>query len=287
MLNKALFTLFALAAGAVILTGAWPGSVAPSAKKPPSAFLPQNVPLDPDVIGSSSSPKEFLDKACAALSVERTTWLKTTIRQTMTDAASTFVAEGFLQRGPDQCAHLEMEITANGQRAKLLIVSDGGVIATVKKLPHTTAEVVVTHLLPEGDATSTDDRAVKENNLNDTGCGGPAVLLEQLRQHLQDPRLQTGLLDGKPVIQIKGELNAVKLPAFASTSTPIRFAAIYLDAKTLWPHQIEWWGEQHAGQPILQIEFRDPELNRELSLEDCVRLFSYRPEGVLGTAEEQ
>jgi len=37
-------------------------------------------------------------------------------------------------------------------------------------------------------------------------------------------------------------------------------ACVYLDAKSLWPIQFEWWGmeKDHSLRRLLQVEFLDP-----------------------------
>jgi hypothetical protein len=244
MLNKALVMLLLLLAGSVVLVGGWTSLASPPAPLAESAFIPQVVELDADVLGSNVSASQLLEKALDRLKPERAPWMRTKIRQTMSDAKCRFSAAGFLQRGPGNCARLEMEVLSHGKRAKLLIVSDGHSVAEVKKIPDLPAVERVTQLAPD-------------------------------------------LLQGTPVIQIKGDFNAYKLPAFAVTSSPIRIACVYLDASTLWPVQLEWWGgeKNEVACLILKIEFSDPELNRELSFEECSRLFSYRPEGNVGTVE--
>ena len=66
----------------------------------------------------------------------------------------------------------------------------------------------------------------------------------------------------------------------ACSSLPVRLAYVYLNAKTLWPTRLEWWGidKTKTPRPILRIEFLDPEINHELTAAECARMFSYQPE---------
>ncbi len=90
---------------------------------------------------------------------------------------------------------------------------------------------------------------------------------------------QTGRLRGRPALRIHGR------PTTAWTVAPGTAAAdfcyLYLDAQTLWPSRVEWWaGDRHSNpRLLLEIEFRDPQLNRPLSLAECIHAFSYRPKG--------
>ncbi len=119
------------------------------------------------------------------------------------------------------------------------------------------------------------DATAREKRLAAKGCGGPHALLAQFRRRLNNGKLQTGLLDGKPVIQIRGNLQP------ADPKKPVRLGYAYLDAATLWPHRLEWWSPDNAkaSRPIVQIEFLEPEINHELSLEECARVFTYQPGG--------
>ena len=57
-----------------------------------------------------------------------------------------------------------------------------------------------------------------------------------------------------------------------------RQCRLYLEAPTLWPHRVEWWGplRANAGDALLlQMEFRDPIINQPLSAERCAREFGF------------
>jgi hypothetical protein len=278
MLNKALIVLSVLLVGAFVFGITRPDLFAPAPKPAETDFRAQTVELDPDVRAAAINPKRLLEQALERLAPERTIWLKTKIRQTMIDVKTSFTAEGTLQRGPGNAARLEMDIVTNGTSSRLLLVSDGKVLAEVKTFPNRPPIEQFTALQIEG------QKPPIPVDLNTHGCGGPVALLDQLRQRLHDAKLQTGLLHGVAVVQIKGDFNAEKLVAFANTSIPARSACVYLDAKTLWPIQFEWWGTEkdQSLRRLLQIEFPDPELNHELAAAECERLFSYRPQGNVG-----
>lgn len=283
MLNKALVVLSLLLVGAFVMGIAWPGSFAPPPKPAEPAFHPQTVDLDGRLGGAPLHAKQVLQKALEHLAPERTIWLKTKIRQTLTDTKTSFTAEGTLQRGPGNGARLEMDIVTNGKPSKLLLVSDGKLLAEVRTLPNRPPLEQITTLQSEG------QQPPIPVDLGPLGCGGPAVLLEQFRQRLHDAKLQTGLLRGVAVVQIKGDFDAEKLSALSTTSIPVRSACVYLDAKTLWPVQFEWWGmeKDQSLRRLLQVEFPDLDLNHELPAAECERLFSYRPQGNLGVVVQE
>jgi hypothetical protein len=171
-----------------------------------------------------------------------------------------------------------MDIITNGAPSKLLLISDGRVLAEVKTFPNRPPVESVVPLQPEA------QQPPIPVDLNLHGCGGPAALIDQLRQRLHDAKGLPGTLHGVAVLQIKGDFNADKLPVFANTSIPARVACVYLDAKTLWPIHFEWWGieRDQSQRRLLQIEFPEPELNHELPAAECERLFSYQRQGNVG-----
>ena len=279
MMTRILFLLSLVLGSTILLTGAWTGSLSNPPQQAEPAFVPQALPLEADIIGSGVDARQLLQKALEKLDPQRTAWLKTKIRQTMTDADSNFVAEGFLQRGPNHCAHLEMDIVTGGKQGRLLIVSDGEIIAQVSEVPGADPTTDVANFPNAVEGSPSKKLAVKEKFLCGKSCGGPGALLELLQPHLQNARLQTGILHKTPVIQIKGDLNANWASANVGTKTPVQQACVYLDAKTLWPQRIEWWGVDMTNSPrrVLCIEFLEPEFLRELSIDECVRMFSYKP----------
>ena len=276
MLTRLVFLFTVVLGSTILLPGAWTGSSTPIAQNPEVLFVPQIVALEADIIGSGVDATRLLEKALEKLGEPRTAWMKTKIRQTISDADSNFVAAGFLQRGPNHCARLEMNV---GKQGRLRVVSDGEVVAQVRNIPGKAPDVVVERF-PAASADSADHiSAAKEKYLCGKSCGGPAALLQQLHKHLHNAKLQTGLLQGKAVIQVKGEIDSGATPMCAATTIPVRYAYIYLDAKSLWPHRLEWWGRDktNALRSVLTLEFLEPQIDQELSVETCMRMFSYEP----------
>ncbi len=269
MLSR-VFCLLSLALGCVVfLTGAWPGSFARTTEIEDSAFVPQNLQLDPEVVGESVNASELVTKSLAMLSPERIGWLTTRIRQTMRTPQSTFIAEGMLYRGPHHCARLELTVADGDSTGKLLVVSDGRLIARVHEMPGKPPKTEVDSL-PTADAE-------KRGVLGNFGCDGPIALLQKIQPHVQQATLSTGLLNAEPTIRIKAMLSE-KMNEQASIEAPC-CCHIYLHAATLWPTRIEWLTlkRNQSAQPTLRVEFLDPKINQELDLATCERLFSYHP----------
>ena len=258
-----LFALLAIAT--TVLTGAWFGTPVQTPPLANAASCPQEFAPDPSVADNGLDAVSLLEKAIARIEADNTGWLRTKIRQT-THARSRFVAEGFLQRGPCHCARLEMEVINNTSRGRLTIVSDGALLAKVQALPGA-QDAIHVEKLP-------DPNAEKESFLVNHGCGGPRTLLCQLRDQLKETVSRTGLLGNRPVIQINGKVPAES--GLGMDGTQSAHACVYLNAKTLSLVRVEWL---NADKPSLQIDFLDLEMGRELTAEECARVFSYHPAG--------
>ena len=133
MLTRMLMLVGLVLCGIAALTGAWPTSFSPMPGNSESAFIPKSVPLDANIVESGIGASQLLEKALGKLDAVEAVWLNMKIRQTVRKADSTFVAEGFLQRGPNQCARLEMEIVTHGAKSRVVVVSDGEMLAQVRK----------------------------------------------------------------------------------------------------------------------------------------------------------
>lgn len=188
-----------------------------------------------------------------------------------------FLAEGSLQLGPGHCARLDMQVHTGTVGSRLLVVSDGHALARITRYAGE-APIIAGQLLVPSPADSIAALVAPDQLLRDNGCGGPYPLVTQLRDKLTKLSTQTGTWNGRTVARLHGTCAAGGSADLTSTLVP-EFCYVYVDAQSLWPHRIEWWGKDQApmARPVLEIEFRDPQLNRPLSMPDCIRAFSYQP----------
>src|SRR5262249_47178257 len=123
------------------------------------------------------------------------------------------------------------------------------------------------------DSASLDKR---ERLLVAKGCGGPHAILADLKTRLKELSLATGMSGGAAAICISGQLDCdpSSLSQGKPLARPARTCRLYLDAQTLVPMRIEWWG---TGGLVLEIAFSDVVLNQPLSHEECVREFTFTP----------
>lgn len=247
----------------------------PTSAAPPqpaaTAFVAQ--PLDLAGGLEKLGAAQLLERASAAVAPSQAPWLVTKTWQKQSFEDASFEAEGRLVRGPNHCARLELHVRAGGEPAEVIIVSDGVVLAHVRKVAGEKDEVTTQQLSGQGAPPLTPPQI--DFLLTAKGCAGPHGLLQQLRGMLENLRSETGTWQERPVIRLTGTAKA------AQGEPAPRTCHIYLDVRTLWPVRVEWWRTSPMSpgpQPLLELEFREPILNRPLSHDECVREFSYCPE---------
>jgi hypothetical protein len=277
MPSKLLALLPVLLCVALFLTGALnhpPAEPAPPAETP---FVAQAVALPADLAGLSG--ERLLDRALARVAPDRLAWLRVRIWQRMSDDHAAFESDGVLQLAPRHCARLDVTVRTAKQISRLLVVSDGHALAEVSQQDG--SEPVVVSQLIASDETTGETPKTPAEVLRERGCGGPYPLLCDLRNRLQNIGVQTGLWHDRPVVRLAGSLPPGQVGGESCPAVVPEFCYLYMDARTLWPARVEWRGTDRKGRrrPLLQVEYREPELNRPLSLPECMRAFSYHPAG--------
>jgi hypothetical protein len=260
----------------LFLTGALHRS--PVHNTPPPVFVPNAVALPNE--WKDAGVATLFDRAIERLSPERLAWLHVIVWQRMAVAEVPFESTGALQIGPDHCVRFDLAIHAGASPGHRLVVSDGRCVAQVVRLGKAEPTVTCCLLVPEGLGGRQPPPKNPAETLRDLGCGGPYPLLKDLHGKLKELSMQSGLLQGRPQVRVQGRLSPAPRAAEPATAVAADFCYLYLDAQTLWPGRLEWWAAHGARDQrlLLEIEFRDPQLNRPLSLPECIRAFSYRPE---------
>jgi hypothetical protein len=113
------------------------------------------------------------------------------------------------------------------------------------------------------------------------GCAPPVVLLRQLRAAVSHWQAERGVRSGREVLRLSGPLKvgAGRISRWAALGATTAY--LELDAATLSPYRFEWRRGTAPGRDalVLEMEYRDAEVNRPLSLAECTRAFSYVPPG--------
>ena len=261
------FLFCLLACPALLMTCA----VVPSAA--PSAAFDHPAPA---ASGPDPAAGKLLDQAVLLLAPERVQWLAMTVWQRVQcDDDLCYQAEGRYLAAPGQRRSLRLQVTVGRTRGQVQAVSDGRRLWQM----HRVGEGLPVVTLLDLPATAGEDE------LRRRGLAGVGGLLTAIHGQLRQPRRETILWGGRQVCRITGEwpTDTAKLASLPDDVPPTavpRRCRVYLDAKTLWPCRVEWWGQEPAGGVdvlLAQIEFRDPVLNRPLPPERCAREFAVGP----------
>ncbi len=226
---------------------------------------------------AEKAAEPVLDQVLASLAAERVEWLDMAVRQKMFGAGA-YDAEGRLVLGPRQRARLDFKVVAAGKTALVAIVSDGDKLSQTRIIDGEASPAVIEPLpKPAPNVTPQALALDRESFMQGHGLGGLRPLIADIRQRLREPKQQNGLWRGRPAIRISGAVPEQEdvLKAVAP-GLRARHCSVILDAATLWPQRIEWTGSPQPGNypaVILQMDFRDPIINRPLSPEGQARAF--------------
>jgi hypothetical protein len=210
---------------------------------------------------------ERVSAAVAALAPEQVQWLECKLWQQGMCEDFTFQACGRLLTAPGQRSRIDVNLKVGGTVGELRQVCDGKTAWQSLRLGDEA------NTLTQLEGPEQHGRAVY---LGQNGISGPAATLSHLREKMRGTRCTHQRWKDQDVFVIAGAL-----PCIAAGEVEPRFqarqAVLYLDATSLWPLRIEWWGNDRDGKPLQllqQTEFRDPVVNQPLSGERCAAEFA-------------
>jgi hypothetical protein len=242
----------------------------------PSA-VPQTVPTveDPEA-------GRCLDEAAAH--VGKIEWLSCRIHQQVHLPGLHYTSEGRYLLAPEHRFRLEVRTRTGETTGTLVIVSDGVNLWQASRVGSEPWDKVI-HLGVQ-EVLATLDGGSNAAQLRAEFLQGPALsgigpLLRTLRGRLIWARQESS----GNVVRLIGVWppDAVREKVPADRPWPgglPRQCRIVLDAATLWPQRIEWWGpaEDRGLETLLALtEYSDPVINRSLSDEICAQAFTFTP----------
>jgi hypothetical protein len=279
----------------------------PGPSPPPLPAQPPPV-LDPTTAHPDPAANQLLDQA---LSRQTPTWLEVGLWQQVTVQGFVSEVEGRYLSGPNRRFRLDLATRHGGTEGKLLILSDGQYLWQATRIGGqgwTGASKV--DLSEVGDVIPGQ---ALTGYLHSQAGGGPAALLAHLRKRLTWVRREMVMRQGLLLAKLTGTWTQAALadlkPANAaggnrpSLDASLRVAdrvrdwpsglprqcRLYLDGKTLWPYRLEWWGPDppQPGEALLmEMEWRQPVVNRPLSAAQCAQVFTW-PGGDVPDATEE
>jgi hypothetical protein len=264
-----------IVAGAMGQQSAPPAQVAPNAKP-----ATPSKPPTPDPAGA-----KVLEEALQAKSLE---WVQTTLWQQVDIQGLTFQAEGNYLSAPDHRLHLNLTVHVGDTTGKLEVISDGTTLWETTKVgdaePTITKKVRVKDVL---DSLNKPDvsKEMRDEFLQSQSFYGVVPLLQSIQQRMVVTKKEAANWRGKDVTVLTADWTleiAKSITQDGKQPWPQflpRQCRLFLDAKTRWPHRIEWLGPvvgRAEDGVILQMEFRGPK-HEPLSPEVCKKEFSFDP----------
>jgi hypothetical protein len=258
---------------------------------------PAIVPSIPEPSTVAPAPRadavaeRCLDQAVDAFRADRVTWLEMAIWQKVQLPGCTYEADGTYRMAPGQRFRMEMHTHLGGSDGTLLSVSDGRELWQAERSGQGAWDNVTRVNLSEVFSVMNGparDR-LRDEFLRRPHFQGMMSLLATLRGRLVWARGEVVRQSGGERIHLVGVWPKDEARKYAPPDRPWpsalpRQCHVYLDARTYWPQRLEWWGPQAAGgadRLLVQMEFRNPVVNRPLPAAKCSRLFAFQP----GTAE--
>jgi hypothetical protein len=244
---------------AILLAGAL---TPPAAQTPPRADAEAN---------------RVLDRAVAALSADHFRWLRMNLWQQASLPALTYQAEGVYLSGPDHRLRLDLQVRAGNAASRLQVVSDGHTFWQIaqhgpagRSVSRVDLKPVLQLLLSPGTGA-----ARREEFYSHQWFAGPAPLLQTLRPALTFTRCQPVRWHERDALLLTGVRSVPPEEKNCPDYLP-RQCRLFLDAQSLWPHRLEWWGPMPTNrqdQMLLQLEFRDPVLGQAVA----DQVFAFQP----------
>lgn len=264
MTRYPLSILVLLGLGALLLTGA---------DSPPGPPQPPAPPAPPAAGPANAEAAATLDRAIPACSATQIPWMDMTLWQQIWEGPVAREIHGRYAAAPDHRLRIELKIKVAQAEGELLIISDGKTVFESERYGEDRRKPTWTDLPTLGDEYRTPETLAlgRAWRLGESTFLGPGPLLYKLRSQSQGLSQRAARWKGMEVVQVTGNWpeNAALLkdvPQAQKPHHPARLWTVYLDARTLWLHRLEWWGAAPQGEPVLlhELEFRDVVLNRPM-----------------------
>lgn len=226
----------------------------------------------------NAEAEQTMDQAIALLNPERLRWMQMDFWQQGNFAEMSYQADGHYAAGPGHRLRLDLQVRVGQVANRLQIVCNGETLWQVEQRGPAQPAVTRVSLPPVLEAVNRSGITEKRRDdfYQDQLMAGPGALLRSLRPSTSFTRLERTRWKDRDVLVLTG-VRASPDPAKKWPEMLPRRCRLFLEAGTLWPCRVEWWGPTVEGDAqdslLLQVEFRDPVLGQVVP----DQAFTYQP----------
>jgi hypothetical protein len=254
----------------------------PPAAPPPATKTP-SPPPPPKPAQADPAATKVLDDAVNAKQFD---WVETTLWEQVDVQGLTFQAQGTYLSAPNNRLHLDLQVHIGGTIGRLEIVSDGTTLYESVKVgdgERTITKVVELKKVLETLNTPDTSKEVRDEFFQSQAFYGVVPLLRSIQQRMTVTKKENIRWHGHDVVQLTAEWSGEVVKSFTQDGKQQwpayvpRQCRLFLDAKSLWPHRVEWWGPRHPRGDeslLVQMEFRDPK-HEPLDDARCKKEFTF------------
>jgi hypothetical protein len=255
----------------------------PGTAQPPGIAKPAPPPFKPATADPAAS--KILEEALQAKKLD---WIQTTLWEQVDIQGLSFQAEGNYQSAPDNRLHLNLVVQVGDTTGKLEIISDGTTLWETTQIGN--GERTITKKIRLKDVLESLNKPemakeMRDEFLQSQSFYGVLPLLQSIHQRMLVTKKEDTTWRGLNVTVLTAEWNndiGKALTQDGKQQWPQFFprqCRLFLDAKTRWPHRVEWLGPTPGRDDgiIVQMEFRNPK-HDEMPTDVCKREFSFSPD---------
>jgi hypothetical protein len=277
-----------LAASVWLLAGAF--GQQPTPPNPPMAKerkepVREPLPSKPDEKGTA-----VLSDAIRTLDIKVHPWVQAVLWQQVNAQGLMFQSHGRYLTGPNYQLHLDLQLQLADTTGSLRVISDGVTLWESVRLgkeeqPSILKKTQLKEVLKTLHNPSMLE-PIRTEFLQTQSFEGIGSLLQNIKKQMVVTQLDKVGWQDKDINKLTAywSENMVKMMLAPSSAWPPLLpqkCCLYVEAKDPklrgWPYRIEWWGPPPQNALLLQMEFRNPKLDHELSAKQCAALFQFDP----------
>jgi hypothetical protein len=254
---------------------------------PPAQSAGTSKPAPPPL--KPATPDPAASKILEEAQAKRFDWIETTLWQQVDVQGLSFQAEGTYLSAPDNRLHLNLAVHIGDTAGKLEVISDGTTLWETTQIGDgertITKKVRLKDILDSLNKNKPDvAKEMRDEFLESQSFYGVLPLLQSIHQRMVVTKKENTNWRGLDVTLLTAEWHHDIAKAITQDGKlpwrPFfpRQCRLFLDAKTRWPHRVEWLGPIPGRDDavIVQMEFRNPK-HEPLSEKVCKREFSFNP----------